>query len=75
MLSEDVAFDAKDRAVGLLGSVLDGAGGVAVSNDLHARMVCLGDVIVCFDLGGVLIRICHSWEEACRRANLAPPRS
>jgi FMN phosphatase YigB (HAD superfamily) len=29
--------------------------------------------IVCFDLGGVLIRICHGWEEACRRANLSPP--
>ena len=31
--------------------------------------------IVCFDLGGVLIRICHSWEEACRRANLSPPNA
>jgi len=31
--------------------------------------------IVCFDLGGVLIRICHSWEEACLRANLSPPNA
>lgn len=26
--------------------------------------------IVCFDLGGVLIRICRSWEEGCARAGL-----
>jgi len=25
---------------------------------------------VCFDLGGVLIRICRSWEEGCARARL-----
>ncbi len=29
--------------------------------------------VVCFDLGGVLIRICGSWEEACRAAGLPPP--
>ncbi len=27
--------------------------------------------LVCFDLGGVLIRIRHSWQEACRAAGLA----
>jgi FMN phosphatase YigB (HAD superfamily) len=26
--------------------------------------------IVCFDLGGVLVRICRSWKEACERANI-----
>ncbi len=26
--------------------------------------------LVCFDLGGVLIRICRSWEEGCRAAGL-----
>lgn len=26
--------------------------------------------IVCFDLGGVLVRICRSWGEACDQANL-----
>lgn len=26
--------------------------------------------LVCFDLGGVVIRICRSWLEACRRAGL-----
>lgn len=26
--------------------------------------------LVCFDLGGVVIRICRSWLEACRRARL-----
>jgi putative hydrolase of the HAD superfamily len=26
--------------------------------------------LVCFDLGGVLIRICRSWEEGCERAGL-----
>lgn len=26
--------------------------------------------VVCFDLGGVLMRICRSWEEACARAGL-----
>lgn len=26
--------------------------------------------IVCFDLGGVLVRICRSWEEACARAGI-----
>lgn len=30
--------------------------------------------VVCFDLGGVLVRICSSWEEACARAGL-PERS
>ncbi len=27
---------------------------------------------VCFDFGGVLVRIARSWEEACRRAGLEP---
>jgi FMN phosphatase YigB (HAD superfamily) len=26
--------------------------------------------IVCFDLGGVLVRICRSWDEACSRAQV-----
>jgi putative hydrolase of the HAD superfamily len=26
--------------------------------------------IVCFDLGGVLVRICRSWEEGCRAAGI-----
>jgi FMN phosphatase YigB (HAD superfamily) len=28
-------------------------------------------MVVCFDLGGVLIRICRSWGHACRAAGLA----
>ncbi len=31
--------------------------------------------LVCFDLGGVLVRICRTWEEACRRAGLDLRRS
>lgn len=27
--------------------------------------------IVCFDAGGVLVRICRSWEEGCARAGIA----
>jgi glucose-1-phosphatase len=27
--------------------------------------------VVCFDLGGVLVRICRSWDEACVQAQLA----
>ncbi len=30
--------------------------------------------VVCFDLGGVLVRICRSWDEACTQAQL-PYRS
>lgn len=26
--------------------------------------------VVCFDLGGVVVRICRTWEEACRRAGI-----
>ncbi len=26
--------------------------------------------LVCFDLGGVLVRICRTWEEACSRAGI-----
>lgn len=26
--------------------------------------------VVCFDLGGVIVRICRSWEEACARAGV-----
>lgn len=29
--------------------------------------------VVCLDWGGVLLRICHSWEEACVAAGLALP--
>lgn len=29
--------------------------------------------VVCLDWGGVLLRICHSWEEACVAARLALP--
>lgn len=29
--------------------------------------------LVCFDLGGVLIRICGGWVEACSRAGIAVP--
>jgi putative hydrolase of the HAD superfamily len=29
----------------------------------------------CFDLGGVLVRICHRWEEAVAAAGLASPRT
>lgn len=29
--------------------------------------------VVCLDWGGVLLRICHSWEEACTAAGLALP--
>lgn len=31
--------------------------------------------IVCFDLGGVLVRICRSWAEGCRAAGLTVRRS
>ncbi len=31
--------------------------------------------LVCFDWGGVLLRICRSWEEACARAGLPLPAS
>jgi len=30
----------------------------------------LSIALVCFDLGGVLVRICRSWEEACARAGI-----
>ena len=26
---------------------------------------------VCFDLGGVIVRICRSWEEGCHRAGVS----
>jgi glucose-1-phosphatase len=29
--------------------------------------------VVCFDLGGVLVRICRSWEQAARHAGTPPP--
>ena len=29
--------------------------------------------LVCFDLGGVLVRIARGWEDACRRAGVALP--
>jgi FMN phosphatase YigB (HAD superfamily) len=33
-------------------------------------MDACGIKLVCFDLGGVLVRLCRSWEHACRRAGL-----
>lgn len=33
-------------------------------------MSAAGRKVVCFDLGGVLVRICRSWSEACRRVGL-----
>jgi len=30
--------------------------------------------VICFDLGGVLVRICSTWEEACARAGVAVRR-
>jgi FMN phosphatase YigB (HAD superfamily) len=35
------------------------------------------DHVVCFDLGGVVVRICNSWEEGCAAAGLdqRPPHS
>ncbi|MFM9957742.1 MAG: HAD family hydrolase [Phycisphaerales bacterium] len=29
--------------------------------------------VVCFDLGGVVVRICRSWQEACARAGVQAP--
>ena len=29
-----------------------------------------GVALVCFDLGGVLVRICRDWAEGCRAAGL-----
>lgn len=31
--------------------------------------------LVCFDLGGVLVRIARDWEDACRRAGVALPHA
>lgn len=31
--------------------------------------------LVCLDLGGVLIRVCRTWDEACRHAHLDLPRA
>jgi HAD superfamily hydrolase (TIGR01509 family) len=31
--------------------------------------------LICFDLGGVLIRLCDSWEHACQRAGVTPTKS
>jgi len=37
----------------------------------HARMTNSNSIrIVCFDLGGVLIRICRTWEEGCAKAGI-----
>ncbi len=30
--------------------------------------------LICFDLGGVLIRLCDSWEHACKRAAVTPSK-
>lgn len=29
--------------------------------------------LVCFDWGGVILRICRSWEEGCKAAGIKPP--
>ena len=31
--------------------------------------------LVCFDLGGVLVRIARGWDDACRRAGVALPHA
>src|SRR4051812_11030366 len=31
--------------------------------------------LVCFDLGGVLVKVVSSWEEACNRCGLTTPAS
>ncbi|MCL4742369.1 MAG: HAD-IA family hydrolase [Phycisphaerales bacterium] len=37
----------------------------------QARLMPVSSVrLVCFDLGGVLVRICRSWREGCERAGL-----
>ncbi len=30
--------------------------------------------LICFDLGGVLIRLCDGWDHACQRANVTPSK-
>lgn len=30
--------------------------------------------LICFDLGGVLIRLCDGWDHACRRAGVTPSK-
>jgi len=31
--------------------------------------------LICFDLGGVLIRLCDGWEHACERAGITPTKA
>lgn len=31
------------------------------------------ETVVCFDIGGVLVQICHTWEDACRSAGVGSP--
>jgi len=38
---------------------------------MHARANQQPVRLVCFDLGGVIVRICRTWEEACAAAGLA----
>lgn len=42
-----------------------------VRSGLEASSMAANERVVCFDLGGVLVRICRSWAEACARATLA----
>ncbi len=28
--------------------------------------------LVCFDVGGVVVRICHTWAEGCAAAGITP---
>jgi HAD superfamily hydrolase (TIGR01509 family) len=38
-------------------------------------MVATSVRLVCFDLGGVLVRIARGWDDACRRAGVSLPHS
>lgn len=39
-------------------------------NAMTTRPSSSPPAVVCFDLGGVIVRICRSWEEGCARAGL-----
>lgn len=38
-------------------------------------MSATNDSLICFDLGGVIVRICRSWEEGCAAAQIDAERS
>lgn len=44
---------------------LDSPAGTALGGPVDPR-----DWLVCFDLGNVVVRICHDWRQACERAGL-----